>query len=137
MNKGKAPFKKNAEEVRRMNQTHLFFKLLPWPTNLKNQLYFNFSTNLYVLYTRKVSGEDFSPSSGSLLIWSITIQYNGTLDEIRVITCWVKKIVIDQINKLPEDGLKSSPETLRYIENTWISRKSKIKLYFSHTLLMF
>ena len=27
-------------------------------------------------------------------------------------------IVIDQINKLPEDGLKSSPETLRYTENT-------------------
>ena len=68
MNKGKAPFKKNMEEVRRMNQTYLFFKLLPWPTNLKNQLYFNFSTNLCVLYTREVSGEDFSPSSGSLLI---------------------------------------------------------------------
>ena len=32
-------------------------------------------------------------------------------------------IVIDQINKLPEDGLKSSQETLRYIENTWICRK--------------
>ena len=44
-------------------------------------------------------------------------------------------IVIDQINKLPEDGLKSSPETLRYIENTWISRKIKIKLCFSYTLL--
>ena len=26
--------------------------------------------------------------------------------------------VIDQINKLPEDGLKSSPETSRYTENT-------------------
>ena len=24
--------------------------------------------------------------------------------------------LIDQINELPEDGLKSSPETLRYIE---------------------
>ena len=35
-------------------------------------------------------------------------------------------IVIDQINKLPEDGLKSSPETSCYIENTWISRKIKI-----------
>ena len=27
-------------------------------------------------------------------------------------------IVINQINKLPEDGLKSSPETSRYTENT-------------------
>ena len=34
-------------------------------------------------------------------------------------------VVIDQINKLPKDKLKSSPETLRYIENTWISRKLK------------
>ena len=31
--------------------------------------------------------------------------------------------MIDQINELPEDGLKSSPETSRYIEN---SRKIKI-----------
>ena len=28
-------------------------------------------------------------------------------------------IVIDQINKLPEDGLKPSRETSRYIENSW------------------
>ena len=33
--------------------------------------------------------------------------------------------MIDQIKKLPEDGLKSLPETLRYIENTWSSRKLK------------
>ena len=39
-------------------------------------------------------------------------------------------IAIDQINKLPQDGLKSSPETSRYIANTWISQKIKIKLYF-------
>ena len=45
-------------------------------------------------------------------------------------------IVVDQINKLPEDGLKSSPEMSRYTENTWISRKIKIKLYFSYTLLI-
>ena len=32
-------------------------------------------------------------------------------------------IVIDQINKLREDGLKSSPKTLHYIDNTWISQK--------------
>ena len=44
--------------------------------------------------------------------------------------------MIDQINKLLEDGLKSSPETSRYVENTWISQKIKIKLYFSYTLLM-
>ena len=31
-------------------------------------------------------------------------------------------IVIDQINKLPEDELKSAPETSCYIQNTWISR---------------
>ena len=37
-------------------------------------------------------------------------------------------IVIDQINKLPEDGLKSSPKTSRYIENTWISRKKYLNV---------
>ena len=46
-------------------------------------------------------------------------------------------IVIDQIDKLPENGLKSWPETSHYIENTWISRKIKIKLYFSCTLLQY
>ena len=35
-------------------------------------------------------------------------------------------IMIDQINELPEDVLKSQPETSRYIENTWFSRKIKI-----------
>ena len=38
----------------------------------------------------------------------------------------------DQINKLPEDGLKSSPETLRYTENTWFSQKTKISCTFLH-----
>ena len=33
--------------------------------------------------------------------------------------------MIDQINELPEDGLKSSPETSRYTENKWISRKNQ------------
>ena len=28
-------------------------------------------------------------------------------------------IMIDQINELLEDGLKSSSETARYIDNTW------------------
>ena len=46
-------------------------------------------------------------------------------------------IVIDQINKLPGNGLQSSPETSCYIEITRISRKIKIKLYFSYTLLIF
>ena len=40
--------------------------------------------------------------------------------------------MIDQINELPEDGLKSSPETLRFTENKWISRKNQTKLYFLH-----
>ena len=31
--------------------------------------------------------------------------------------------MIDQINELPEDELKSSPEASRYIENTWFGRK--------------
>ena len=35
-------------------------------------------------------------------------------------------IMIDQIDELPEDGLKSQPETSRYIENTWFSPKIKI-----------
>ena len=40
--------------------------------------------------------------------------------------------MIDQINELPEDGLKSSPETSRYTENKWICRKNHNKLYFLH-----
>ena len=42
--------------------------------------------------------------------------------------------MIDQINELPEDGLKSSPETSRYIENTWFSRKIKISCTFLHLI---
>ena len=42
--------------------------------------------------------------------------------------------MIDQINKLPKDGLKSSPETSRYTENKWISRKNQNKLYFLHLI---
>ena len=43
--------------------------------------------------------------------------------------------MIDQINELPEDGLKSSPETLRYTESKWISRKkNQNKLYFLHLM---
>ena len=38
--------------------------------------------------------------------------------------------MIDQINELSEDGLKSSPETLRFTENKWISGKNQNKLYF-------
>ena len=38
--------------------------------------------------------------------------------------------MIDQINELPEDGLKSSPKMLRYKENKWISQKNQNKLYF-------
>ena len=34
-------------------------------------------------------------------------------------------IMIDQINEMHEDGLKSPPETSRFTENKWISRKSK------------
>ena len=41
--------------------------------------------------------------------------------------------MIDQINELPEDGLKSSPKTSRYTENKWISRNSN-KLYFLHLI---
>ena len=40
--------------------------------------------------------------------------------------------MIDQINELPEVGLKSSPETLHFTENKWISRKNQNKLYFLH-----
>ena len=40
--------------------------------------------------------------------------------------------MIDQINELPEDGLKSVPETLRFTENKWSSRKNQNKLYFLH-----
>ena len=40
----------------------------------------------------------------------------------------------DQINELPQDGLKSSPEMSRYRENTWISRKIKISCTFLHLI---
>ena len=40
--------------------------------------------------------------------------------------------MIDQINELPEE--KSSPETPRYTENKWISRKNQNKLYFLHLI---
>ena len=40
--------------------------------------------------------------------------------------------MIDQINELPEDGLKSLPETSHYTENKWISQKNQNKLYFIH-----
>ena len=42
--------------------------------------------------------------------------------------------MIDQINELPEDGLKSLPETSRYTENKWISRKNQNELYFLHLM---
>ena len=42
--------------------------------------------------------------------------------------------MIDQINELPEDGLKSSPKTSRYTENKWISRKNQNELYFLHLI---
>ena len=42
--------------------------------------------------------------------------------------------MIDQINELPEDGLKSSPETSRYTENKWIGRKNQNELYFLHVI---
>ena len=38
--------------------------------------------------------------------------------------------MIDQINELLEDELRSSPETLRYTESKWISGKHQNKLYF-------
>ena len=41
---------------------------------------------------------------------------------------------IYQINKLPEDGLKSLLETSHYTENKWISWKNKNKLYFLHLI---
>ena len=39
--------------------------------------------------------------------------------------------MIDQINELPEDELKCSPETSRYTENKWINRKNQNYIYFS------
>ena len=42
--------------------------------------------------------------------------------------------MIDQINELSENGMKSSHETSRYTENKWISQKIKISCT-SYTLL--
>ena len=40
--------------------------------------------------------------------------------------------MIDQIDELPKDGLKSSAKTSRFTENKWISGKNQNKLYFLH-----
>ena len=45
-------------------------------------------------------------------------------------------IMIDQINELPEDGLKSASETSGFTENQWINRKNQNKLYFLHLINM-
>ena len=43
--------------------------------------------------------------------------------------------MIDQIGELPEDGLKSLPETSLFTENKWTSRKkNQNKLYFLHLI---
>ena len=43
--------------------------------------------------------------------------------------------MIDQISELPEDGLKSLPETSLLTENKWISRKkNQNKLHFLHLI---
>ena len=42
--------------------------------------------------------------------------------------------MIAQISELPEDGLKSWPETLRYIENKLINQKNQNKLHFLHLI---
>ena len=42
--------------------------------------------------------------------------------------------MIDHINEMPEDGLKSSPEASRYRANTWISRKIKINCTFLYLI---
>ena len=42
-------------------------------------------------------------------------------------------IMTDQINELPEDGLKSSP----YTENKWISQKNQNKFYFLYLIDIF
>ena len=42
--------------------------------------------------------------------------------------------MIDQVNELLQDGLKSLPKTLRYTENKWICRKNQNKLYFLHLI---
>ena len=42
--------------------------------------------------------------------------------------------MIDQVNELLEDGLKSLPKTLRYTENKWICQKNQNKLHFLHLI---
>ena len=72
----------------------------------KYRAYFNFSTNPCILYIAWRFGRRLQP---------------------------IFRQFVNLIIKLREDGLKSLPGTSRYIENTWISRKIKIKLYFSYT----
>ena len=80
-----------------------------------------------------VSCDDISIDQGFFCIFFFTQHVITRISSRVPLHC----IVIDQINKLPEDGLKSSPKTSRYVDNTWISRKIKINLYFSYTLLIF
>ena len=72
--------------------------------------------------------DDISIDQFLLLFLHVACGYSYFIYDIIVF------IMIDQINKLPEDGLKSSPETSRFTENKWISQKNQNKLYFLHLI---
>ena len=67
------------------------------------------------------------------LMLPIFVQQNVS-DVIMTYQGIIVYIMIDQINELPEDGQKSSPETSRFTENKWISRKNQNKLYLLHLI---
>ena len=75
-----------------------------------------------------VSCDDISINQFVLLFLHFASDYSYFIYGIIVF------IMIDQINELPEDGLKSSPEISRYTENKWISGQSQNKLYFLHLI---
>ena len=64
-----------------------------------------------------VSGEDISIDQSFFCLFFFTYHVITRISS-RVRLYF---IVIDQINKVSEDGLKSSPKISRYIENTLIS----------------
>ena len=75
-----------------------------------------------------VSCDDISIDQFLLLFLHLACDYSYFIEGIVVF------IMIDQIKKLPEDGLKSSPKMLCYTEKKWISQNYQNKLYFLHLI---
>ena len=75
-----------------------------------------------------VSCDDISIDWFLLLFLHLACDYSYFIKDVIVF------IMIDQINELSEDWLKSLPEASHHTENKWIRRKNENKLYFLHLI---